>query len=149
MIKVTGMDALLKNLNGLAVDIPRAIDEAVVDVALNVKSDAVKSIQEVSAGNTVTRYSQNGKAYEHMASMAGDAPNTDTSRLTGSIGVQHKKGSNEAYVSTDLEYAENLEFGTLNMEARPFLGPAEEENRDHLVGAVTRSVQRQLRKATA
>lgn len=147
MIKVTGMDELLKNLNGLAVDIPRAIDEAVVDVALNVKSDAVKSIQEVSAGGVVTRYTQGGKPVDHVVSAAGDAPNTDTGRLASSIAMSHDKGSGEAYVSTDVEYAAHLEFGTSKMRARPFLEPALEENRDHLVGAVTRSVQRQLRKA--
>lgn len=143
---ITGEAEILKNLDKAQVNISQAIDEAVVDVAHQVRSLAVKSIQEVSNGHTSVRYSQGGNPYNHVVSAAGDAPNTDTGKLASSIGVQHKKGSGEAYVSTDDKKAPHLEFGTINMEPRPFLGPALEQKEDLLPDAISNAVKRQLGK---
>lgn len=147
MTQVTGMNELLRNLKGLSVDIPKAIDEAVVEVALDVKADAVKSIQQVSAGGVVTRYTQGGNSFDHMVSKEGDAPNTDTGRLASSIAMSHDQGSGEAHVSTDVDYAEHLEFGTVKMAARPFLEPALDKNEKNLLATVGKAIQRQLPKA--
>jgi hypothetical protein len=144
--EVKGLRELEKNLQQLGIDITGFVDGAVNDVALQVQSTAIKSIHEVSPGRTVQRKRQGGEGtYDHIASRPGDAPNTDTGRLASSIARQHIKGSGVAYVSTDVEYASELEFGTRRVEARPFLQPAVDSA--DIIGASTRAVNRAIEKA--
>ena len=144
--EVKGLRELEKNLQQLGIDITGFVDGAVNDVALQVQSTAIKSIHKVSPGQTVQRQRQGGEGtYDHVASKPGDAPNTDTGRLSNSIALEHRKGSREAYVSTDVEYASELEFGTRRVEARPFLQPAVDSA--DIIGASTRAVNRAIEKA--
>lgn len=51
----------------------------------------------------------------------------DTGRLRSSIRPRIDKANLDAEVYTDVYYAEYVEFGTVNMEAEPFLRPAWEQ----------------------
>jgi HK97 gp10 family phage protein len=61
----------------------------------------------------------------HFPSAPGEPPGVPTGNLKGNI---HARQLNETTwrVSADTEYAAMLEFGTVNMEARPFMEPAAE-----------------------
>ena len=59
---------------------------------------------------------------EQVAEAAREMAPVDTGRLRGSIVVE-ANGNNHAVV-TDVPYAPFLEFGTSQMPAQPFLGPA-------------------------
>jgi len=146
---ITGVDKTIKNLQGLAVDIDSAIDDAVLDVAHMVRSTAIKSIQEQSQGRTVRKTTQGGTPISHTVSAEGDAPNTDTGALVKSVAVEHTKGSRVAEVGSDLDYAAHLEFGTVNMAARPFLEPARQAHKRDLEPAINRAVTRQIQQVLA
>lgn len=124
---VEGMEELTANMNRLAKEYGRATAQAAITGAELVRSEAVKSIQSVSGGETVTRTREGGGIYEHVASRPGDAPNTDTGRLVGSIQVDVKHFG--VFVGSTVPYSGHLEFGTTTMEARPWLNPALEARR--------------------
>ena len=114
------VDDLLKQVKGAT---GPALQEAFNNAALLVKGEAQKAINRGPA---------TGKVYgNHRASAPGEAPATNTGSLVSSIAVDTKppnsvrKASRAgAAVGSNLEYAEDLEVGTADMAARPFMKPA-------------------------
>ncbi len=73
---------------------------------------------------------KSGRLYgSHQASAPGESPAVDTGTLIGSIAVDAEVGRTWAEVSAGTEYAAHLEYGTVQMEARPFMVPAVEAER--------------------
>lgn len=133
--EVTANLALLAKKYGQA-----ATDGAVASAQL-IRADAISSIQDVSSGETVTRYRSGGNGYEHIAAKEGDAPNTDTGRLVQSVQVDIEPAA--IYVGSSLDYAGWLEDGTRKMSARPWLVPAMNRNIDavrKLIGKYIKAV---------
>lgn len=79
---------------------------------LFIESEVKTSMAEPKSGNEYKR----GESV-HIASAPGESPANDSSNLTGTI--QPFFDTLEAKVGTPVEYAEYLEDGTENMEARP------------------------------
>ena len=131
-MKMTGAREILRNIKRFGGDAEKLEKQAVFATANAIKNTAVKSIQNQSFGSYVTRYSQGGKAYNHVAAKAGSAPNTDTGNLVKSINTQPLAPAKTMYVGVNADYGTWLEFGTRNMAARPFLTPAMNENDDFL-----------------
>lgn len=82
---------------------------------------------ETHAKLLINESPETGREYQrgsvlHVASSPGEAPRTDIGTLIGSIRVERAGRFNQNLVAAT-EYAEFLEFGTENMEARPFFGP--------------------------
>ena len=109
-----------------------AIFGGVILTANEIRTDAIKSIQNKSGGTQVSRSRQGGGTYTHTASAAGGAPNTDTGKLVASIAVEPNKSGVYALVGSNLDYGGFLEFGTSKMGARPWLEPALRKNKDNL-----------------
>ena len=83
--------------------------------------------------DSISRGSPAGEVYEkynprrtHVASAPGQAPATDTGFLVSSIfsEVGVDRGDVVGLVRASAPYAVHLEFGTMNMAARPFFEPA-------------------------
>lgn len=75
---------------------------------------------------------KSGRIYgTHQASAPGEMPAVDTGTLVGSIAVDAQRGRLWAEVSAGAEYAAHLEYGTVNMAARPFMVPAVEAERQN------------------
>lgn len=147
MTSVSGDKELMRKINRLSVDLGKATAEATYATAQQVRTAAIKSIQKVSGGEVVTRIGQAGKPYQHTASKPGNAPNTDTGALVKSIQVQPLRPDRTMYVGTSLEYGKYLEFGTLTMEARPWLLPATEATEDDFRKNLERALDRQIQEA--
>lgn len=145
-VKITGLKELNAKLRRLGDGMEDAIDKGVFVTAQDVRSDAIRSIQEVSPGRPVTRYKQGGAPYTHTAAGAGQAPNTDTGTLVKSIAVE-KVGEATYHVGSNLDYAEWLEMGTSQMSPRPWLYPALDFNKGNLIKNVGKVVDIQLDKA--
>ncbi len=89
---------------------------------------------------------KSGKVYKvnrgrqtHQASAPGEAPAMETGNLVNSIAeeLQRKdKTGATAAVIVLAEYGIHLEFGTEDMEPRPFLRPAFDQNRKEIMTAV-------------
>jgi HK97 gp10 family phage protein len=141
-VTVVGLDKLNATLKALERDTGRNSKSAYVAGGKLVEGEAKRSIQERSPGNTVTRYRSGGGSYEHQASGPNEAPNTDTGRLVSSINTEITDDG--VYVGTSLEYGKYLEFGTKDMEERPWLIPALNKKSDDIIklqiGAVNKSI---------
>ena len=130
MSNVDGLDQVKKNLEALSKKYGEAVVKAGGAAAQLVRTSAIKSIQQKSSGEAVTRYRSGGNSYQHTASAAGDAPNSDTGALVRSVQVEIKP--NAIYVGSKLNYAGHLEFGTSKMNARPWLFPALEKSKKEI-----------------
>lgn len=93
-----------------------------------------------------------GRVYgRHQASAPGDPPAVDTGQLRNSIISETGEDSLGPYVDvgSNLEKAEWLEFGTSNMEARPFMRPAVELAVDQMADALAAGIVEAQRQAIA
>jgi len=133
-LKVTGSQDILKRLRKVTNNVDEIAAESVYLTANLIKNTAVQSIQSISVGETVRRPRQGGGMRNHIASSPGDAPNTDTGNLVKSISVQPLQPKKTMTVGVNAKYGAALEFGVRsnNLEARPFMQPAIEENKDAL-----------------
>lgn len=115
-------------------DAPRNLKKAMTKSAMLVRGEAVSSILSGSkSGVTYTKYNP---SRTHTASAKGQAPASDTGNLAS--GISHEvvmEGRNvvgkiTAFASDGSggNYAKHLEFGTTNMDARPFMQPALNKN---------------------
>ena len=129
-VDIRGVEDVQRDLEKLREKFSRDVVQAAIASGQLVRTDAIESIQDESMGTWVKRYRADGKEYDHVASKPGDAPNTDTGRLVASIQVEHTDKT--VYVGSNLDYAQGLEFGTRTMEARPWLNPALEKNREKI-----------------
>jgi HK97 gp10 family phage protein len=88
----------------------------------------------------IQRTPKTGKAYKrknktHTASSAGNPPAIDGGTLVNSIKYEYDMGKDmfRGEVSAATAYAADLEFGTVNMAARPFMQPALEKSRTKIL----------------
>jgi HK97 gp10 family phage protein len=121
-VEVKGMAELESNLAKLQVNFGKELKDALIAGGLLVETQAKQNVQEVSSGERVVRYRNGGAKKNHTASKPGDSPNSDTSKLITGIALEVRKDS--VFVGSSAKYTEALEFGTANMEARPFLHKA-------------------------
>lgn len=119
--KITGYNKLVKSINDLQKNVLEGQIEAVAEATLLIHETAVKSIRDNSDGKSAIRY--NPKRVVNV-SKPGDPPNADTGRLMQSIKFDFKKNGTVGRVGSNLKYAAWLEFGTLQMDPRPWLEPA-------------------------
>lgn len=147
---IKGMADLQGVLNSFAFDLDKAVDDAVRVTAIKVQQSAITAIRDPSIGTYVTRYADTKDdqytikgSRLHIASKPGDAPNTDTGRLIGSILVDHNKGDKVAFVGTNLEYGFFLE----TVHDRPWLEPAKDKEIKSFSDNVTKAIDIQIKKA--
>lgn len=99
-------------------------------VTRSVRSEVLEVIAAETHGlmvQRIQRNSGNGRTYKrgsrtHVASAAGEYPNTDTGALVKSI-YWKMVSKLTAHVGTPILYGKHLEFGTSTMAARPFMRP--------------------------
>lgn len=145
-VKVEGAAELKRKLLSLGRDMEKALAQGVFITANDIRTDAVKSIQNPSFGSYVKRSRQGGGTYDHIAAAPGSAPNTDTGKLVNSIAVEMNWYESEAFVGSNLDYAAWLEFGTKKMDARPFLEPAAREHYGNLDKNINKAVMATIQK---
>lgn len=102
-------------------------DAIVGKTAFDVQGEVLESMSGAKSGRYyaipgVKSSRKGGGGRRHRASAPGQAPARLTGALAGSVGVKRSFMSAIVYVST--KYAAHLEYGTVNMAARPFLRPA-------------------------
>lgn len=141
---ITGQKELERNLAKMAEHYGKAVADALYVSGEMVRSTAIRSIQQKSNGEMVTRYRSGGGAYQHLASAPNSPPNTDTGALVRSVVVEVQR--EDVYVGSGLEYAPHLEFGTKHMTQRPFLNPALEQNRRRIVKTVSDAMKKTTNK---
>lgn len=120
-IELTGILSNTNALKKMADNVKDEVDKQVLMAAVDTANIARKSIQRgPKTGRTYQKYNPRRT---HQASAADEAPATDTGALVSSI-TQEKIGEAEAIVGSKIVYSKFLEFGTRDIDERPFLRPA-------------------------
>lgn len=120
-VKLSGILADERNLRKMGDNVEDMLDEEVFKTAVDTANISRKSIQRgIKTGTTYQKYNPRRT---HRASSAGQPPATDTGRLVSSI-TQERTGKAEAEVGSTVKYSKFLEFGTRDMDERPWLRPA-------------------------
>ena len=123
---LTGDKELIANLRKFGAQADAALAQIVMATAQNIRTHAIRAIQ--GGPKTGKAYKKSSPNRTHRASAPGQAPATDTGRLVSSIAADITGLTAE--VSANVQYAAPLEFGTVNMDPRPFLQPALESERE-------------------
>lgn len=138
-VEIKGLEALRLSLNKFVFDLDKAIDDAVRLTAFAVQKEAINLIRTPSIGKKYRK----SETVIHIASKPGDAPNTDTGRLIGSIEFTHDRGSQVAFVGTNVDYGAILE---LSMN-RPWLEPAKDNEIGGFSDRMSAVLDDQIKKA--
>lgn len=98
---------------------------------------AVNMVRNTAVDNITS--GGNGRVYEkynprrtHTASAVGDYPASDTGYLVNHIYSNIVGDGLTGEIVSSAEYSSFLEFGTSTMQARPFMQPSLEENRQKI-----------------
>lgn len=129
-IRIEGAKELLDNLNQYGKKAQQEARKATARTAIDIHAHAVKAVQSRGNGRVYTRGPGRNLSATHQASAPGEPPATDTGRLVSSL-VWRMDGDGALIGSTvrTPPYPMFLEFGTRNMEARPFMRPALDAHR--------------------
>ena len=118
------MADIFKNIEALKSKAEAETARAVRATAQAIRNDAIVSVKShLSAGKVYTR-----GTVKHVASKPGSPPNQDRGTLTRNIRVTMDDDLT-ADISSNAPYSAALEFGTSNIDARPFMTPAVEGQR--------------------
>lgn len=155
-VELRGVKDLLSNLDKYSEATQKRVADTIVMSAINVRTEAMRAMKSSPAsGATYKR-----RSVTHTASSPGNAPRIDTGRLFNSIRWVASKteavvgvfgsmslrggiaGQSEGLSDANRsDYAAFLEFGTRNMQARPFLFPAFERERRVFVDKLTQMLR--------
>lgn len=126
-LKIKNLDAFNKKLNKKLQE--NQVKTYVLRATQMVERTAQESIKKKGTGKTYQKYNPRRT---HTASASGQPPATDLGFLGQNITINVKKktdGSVVGQIISAAPYSAHLEFGTTQMEARPFMQPALEQNR--------------------
>jgi len=123
ILSITGGKSLSRKLGKLPSAITAEVAKAVFEAGNDLRNSIIDSMREAKTGITYTR-----KSVSHTASASDEPPGIDLGNLVNSIqAIPSNKGLSISIGINDIsqaKYGEYLEFGTQNMEPRPWLQPA-------------------------
>jgi HK97 gp10 family phage protein len=136
---ISGLDKIVNASSVIKNAIESELRKAVYKGGLLVETTAKKSITE--GGKTGNVYKRGN--ITHQASASGQSPANDTGRLLNSINTELKQGAEVNIIAGKgvVNYAKSLEFGTKNMEARPFMFPAFEKSKNKITDLLKSTVR--------
>lgn len=144
---IKGLKQLNIKLGKIGRETRKEVKRALQRGALRIENRAAQGI--IDPPKTGRIYpSKHRKGAKHQASAPGEFPAADSGRLHQSI-TTVPAADNEAVIrfetGTNVDYGTYLEYGTANMEPRPFMTPSYNEN----VGAVKADVAAAVRRGAA
>ena len=116
------------NIQKVEADYLRRVGRAVNASTQIVRTAAIDMIQR--SPKTGATYKRRG--ITHRASAPGEPPATDTGFLVSNIYAKVDADNLGGQVESRAPYSRFLEFGTVNMDARPFLFPALEMSKPRI-----------------
>lgn len=98
----------------------KAVMQEVIRGTEDIRNEAISLILHTEkTGRVYRRHS-----VEHQASAPGEAPASDTGRLINSITTEYDFQNMTGTINVGVAYGLFLEYGTKNIDPRPFLRPA-------------------------
>lgn len=126
-VEIINADKLIAKLKAMPTAISDPVRYAIINSAIAVHGEAVRSIQH-GPGRSGVSYRRGGKIGRRSA--PGEPPKSDTGSLAASIRWTLEDDGFGAQVGTDLKYGKYLEFGAVTQSkgARGLVGRAAEIN---------------------
>jgi phage gpG-like protein len=118
------VNKLNRKLRLMGPSIEKAAGDLLTEWATSVHGEAVKLLNNKKGSKTETRYTGTGGKRSVLVSDPGSPPNTDTGHLVQNTTFNVDRPNLDAQVGTNVKYGAWLEFGTINIEARPWLSRA-------------------------
>ena len=138
-MKVVNKSAFNNKINKQSKDVQKNLVRAVRIATTETRNVAVTSIvSNPRGGSTETRYNPTRTI---RVSKAGDPPAGDTGFLASNIHLSISSDGLSGEVESRAEYSAFLEFGTIDMAARPFLQPALEQGKQKYKRMFSKSVK--------
>ena len=118
---------------------PKLVKSKIRESVQMVEKEVKQSLQRGGSGQTYQKYKPRRT---HTASAAGQPPATDLGNLVRSISIEVKERPKmiEGRLIVGEDYAIHLEYGTTNMQARPFLQPAFEKSKPKIKAKFAKGV---------
>ena len=145
-----GIKSKLEGLKGLQarflkMRVGMETSQAALRGGMKVQSEAVMLVQRGPASGLV--YTR-GKI-KHQASAPGEAPMSDTGNLASNIVLDFIREGHAQYVvvRSRAPYSKALEYGTKNMEPRPFLGPAYSKHKESIILDIVKEANQKIKAA--
>ena len=142
-VNVRGHKELDAKYKQLTIRLGQANKNSLSKVAKLLKQDVIKEIRK-QVGTRGTRYNPTRSV---IVSKPGKAPNDDLGGLVRGIRarvVKGKRGVFNVEFKSTAKYALDLEYGTRNMKARPYMRPALKRNRKKIRAIIAQGVKRAL-----
>jgi HK97 gp10 family phage protein len=143
-VNIKGHENLKKKYKQITIRLGQTNKASLSQVAKLLKTDVIKSIKKKSYGGTDVRYNPKRTV---TVSVKGKAPNHDLGGLVRGIRsrvVRGKRGVFNVEFKSTAKYALDLEYGTRNMKARPYMRPTLKRNRKKIVEIMAQGVRRAL-----
>lgn len=106
-----------------------------------IRNEAISLILNTPKTGRVYRH----RGVEHQASAPGEAPASDTGDLVNSIETRYDFNKLSGVVVATSKHAPPLEYGTRNMEPRPFMRPALANKRQMAVDYVQEELAKEFK----
>lgn len=137
---MTGQDRIKRKFKSIAGDGAEGVRGAIRGAALVVETTAKDLVR--SGQKTGRIYEKYNPRRTHRASAPGEPPATVQGRLLDQITHVLDADGFGANVESRAAYSRPLEFGTVNMGARPFLHPALEKNKAKIKKVIGEAIKR-------
>lgn len=128
--------------------VDRELGKALFVCVEKVKEEAIMLITQSGKSGVV----YNRRSVSHQASAPGEPPASDTGRLVSTadarVDFKNLKGKT-TFGDSSVSYAAMLEYGTVNMAARPFLFPAGEMSKKFIAERFKRAMRDAAKAAIA
>ena len=115
-IKFENYEEIIEKMSSIQADGNKALAKSITRGLLFIETNCKKKVQD-----KISKGRQYGK---QIASKPGYPPNTDTGFLAGQMHVRLEPDGLTGHFVSGAWYSSFLEYGTVNMEARPFVYPA-------------------------
>jgi HK97 gp10 family phage protein len=141
---VKGHKELDKKYHARAIRLGEIFNKDLSAIGKLLKSDTIKEIKKINGNERETRYNPTRTV---TVSKPGRSPNHDRGRLVRGIRAFIKRSGKGKYnlnFQSKAPYALDLEFGTRNMAARPYMRPALKRNRKRIKSIISKGVRRAL-----
>lgn len=155
-VDVRGVDEFRRTVDQISNRAVERVREALDESAHAIRNNAVTDILHGSkTGRVYTHYMATvdgrvvpveERSVPHQSSGPGEAPASDTGFLVNNITVdQSMVGDFNLGIASLAPYSVYLEYGTKDMEARPFMRPALRAEEQTTVFRVERAIEKALR----
>ena len=121
------------------ISLTRLVESRLARVARAVEEELAAGVAE--SAEELRNEIRDGLQTGPSPSQPGEPPTDRSGSLTDSIQVHTEESGLRATVRSNLDYAAYLEFGTINMAARPFMRPALERARPRITEIMARAVR--------